>query len=471
MKPTFPLLLVDDEESWLNSLAFTLEYSAGINNLVLCSDSRQVMDILSRQEISVVLLDLNMPHISGDELLPKIVDEHPDIPVVILSGLNQLQTAVRCMKLGAADYVVKTEERERLLVGIQRLLSVQRLERENRQLKKELLQGRLGNADVFAEIVTRSPQMHAIFRYIEAVADSGEAILISGESGVGKELIARAVHKAGRAGRPWVAVNVAGLDDNVFSDTLFGHVRGAFTGADRGREGMIEQARGGTLFLDEIGDLHATSQVKLLRFLQEGEYFPLGSDRPRQADVQLVFATNQNLDAKMAEGTFRKDLYYRLNAHRIVVPPLRERREDIPLLIEVLLEDAARQQGKKKPTPPQELATLLSTYHFPGNVRELRAMIHDAVSLHQAGKLSMSTFRRTIESSAGTGPKTSCEKIADAVVPAIFSGLDHLPTLTEVGELLVEEALRRSDGNQSIAAGLLGISRQALNKRVRKHRN
>jgi DNA-binding NtrC family response regulator len=466
MIPDSPLLLVDDEASWLQSLAFTLEFAEGINHVLACRDSRQVMDILARQEVSLVLLDINMPHLTGDEILPRIVSEHPEVPVIMLSGLNQVETAVKCMKVGAFDYFVKTVEEERLIAGIRRALAHRELQRECRSLRTSLMEKGLKHPAAFAGIVTRSAKMQNIFRYIEAVAQSSEPIMVTGESGAGKELIARAIHDVSRPGRPWMAVNVAGLDDHVFSDTLFGHVRGAFTGADRPRGGMIEKAASGTLFLDEIGDLSPTSQVKLLRLLQEGEYFPVGSDTPRRLHARVVVATNVDLGARQESGGFRKDLYYRLCAHHIHLPALRERAEDIPLLLDHMLEVAAGALGKKKPTPPPELEVLLSTYHFPGNIRELRGMAFDAASRHGGGKISMEAFK------AAMGLNREEPQPRDPGAFPLPDGEiafgERLPTLSESAGILLEEALRRARGNQSIAAGLLGISQQALSKRLKK---
>jgi DNA-binding NtrC family response regulator len=289
-------------------------------------------------------------------------------------------------------------------------------------------------------------------------------VLITGESGTGKELVARALHALSRPGQPLVAVNVAGLDDNVFADTLFGHARGAFTGADSPRRGMIEAAGGGTLFLDEIGDLSLASQVKLLRLLQEGEYFPLGADQPRQSRARIVVATHQDLAARQAAGSFRKDLYFRLRTHHLHLPALRERKDDIPLLLDHFLETAASELSKKKPTPPPELALLLSTCSFPGNVRELRAMVFDAVSSHQARVLSMESFRRAI----GESPTLAMGNAPARSNP--FAAVADLPTLSSAVDLLIDEALRRAGGNQTIASRLLGISQPALSKRLKAGR-
>jgi len=261
-------------------------------------------------------------------------------------------------------------------------------------------------------------------------------------------------------------VNVAGLDDHVFADTLFGHKKGAFTDAREARSGLIERAAGGTLFLDEIGDLSTTSQVKLLRLLQEGEFFPLGSDVAKRSDARIVVATNQDLDLLQSSGKFRKDLYYRLCDHQIHIPPLRSRREDLPVLVAHFLEKASKTLAKKKPTPPAELITLLSTYHFPGNIRELESMIFDAVSSHQSGMLSMDLFKAHLSKKHPISPVDPADSPPQK--GALISFSHQLPTLKQIEQLLIDEAMQRSNGNQSIAALSLGISRQALNKRLKK---
>ncbi|RLB74523.1 MAG: sigma-54-dependent Fis family transcriptional regulator, partial [Deltaproteobacteria bacterium] len=349
--PPFGVLLVDDELPWLRSLSLTLEGPGGITNLLQCQDSREVMSVLEQNDIGLVLLDLTMPQHSGEELLEQIVTEYPQIRVIILSGMNQLETAVNCMRAGAFDYFVKTVEEERLVDGVRRAIRMVELEYENRAIRTHFFHDQIDAPEVFAPIVTNSPAMRARFQYLEAVAPSSQPILITGESGVGKELVAQSIHTLSGNSGALVTVNVAGLDDNVFADTLFGHVRGAFTGADNVRKGMIEKAAGGTLFLDEIGDLSSASQVKLLRLLQNGEYYPLGSDQPKQMSARVVVATHADLDAKMAAGEFRRDLYYRLYSHHVHLPPLRERKDDLPLLLEHFLAEAALKLGKKKPTP------------------------------------------------------------------------------------------------------------------------
>jgi len=461
--PDFGILLVDDEPAWLGSLSLTLETCAGITNLTTCSDSREVMAILDQGRIGLVLLDLTMPHLSGEELLEQIAERHPEIATIVVSGLNQVETAVGCMRRGAFDYFVKTDDEDRMIGGVLRAVRMQELQRDHREMASRFCSPEIRHPEAFDAIITNDRAMHAIFAYVEAVARSPQPLLITGESGVGKELVARAAHRLSGCKGKLVTVNVAGLDDTVFADTLFGHVRGAFTGADQVRRGMVEEAADGTLFLDEIGDLSIPSQVKLLRLLQEGEYFPLGSDLPKRLKARIIVATHQNLAAKEGAGIFRRDLYYRLRTHQVHVPPLRERRGDITLLLDFFLEEAARDLGKKRPTPPKGLAQFLSTYCFPGNVRELKAMVYDAVSVHRDRMLSMDSFIKAVErAQAETGP---C-----AVPPARqnpFAGFDELPTFGDAAAFLVMEAMERANNNQTLAARLLGISQPALSKRLK----
>lgn len=475
LKPPFPILIVDDEEGILLSIDTSLRM-AGLNNILACQESRQVADIFARQPIEVLLLDLTMPHLSGQKLLEFVNHDHPDVPVIIVTGAVDVETAVKCMKAGAFDYVVKPVEYDRLISSVNRALAFRELKRENFALKQHILSPSLENPDAFSEIITNNKKMVSIFQYIESVAQSSQGVLVRGETGVGKELIARALHRLSGLKGKFVPVNVAGLDDNVFSDTLFGHVKGAFTGADRDRPGMIEQAAGGTLFLDEIGDLSHPSQVKLLRLLQEDEYLPLGADEHRKSQARIVASTNCNLWELQQAGKFRKDLNYRLRTHRIYIPPLRERLDDLPLLVDHFLAQAARELNKKKPTPPDTLFTLLNTYHFPGNVRELQAMVFDAVSTHKGGVLSLNVFKTHIqahmkrEKGATAGTQEACALAEDSAAESPLTFGSRLPTIKEATRLLVAEAMKRAKGNQSVAASILGISQQALSKRLKSEK-
>jgi len=462
--PSLPILMVDDEAQALDSFETVLLFTS-INNIIRCQDSREVMPMLSRHEIEVMLLDLSMPHISGEELLSLVTRNFPEVPVIIITGSNDVETAVACMKSGAFDYMVKPIEKSRLISGVKRAIEIRELQRENRLLRTHVLTDQLGHPEVFSEIITNSVSMRAIFQYIEAISISPQPVLITGETGVGKELVTKAIHILSNRKGNFVPVNAAGLDDNVFADTLFGHKKGAFTGADQPRSGLIEQASGGTLFLDEIGDLSPASQVKLLRLLQDGEFFPIGSDIAKHSDARVVVATNQNLQTLEESGMFRKDLYYRLCAHHIHIPPLRERRDDLPLLVDHFLEKASKTLNKKKPTPPVELMTLLATYPFPGNVRELESMIFDAVSNHKSGELSLDGFKAYIRQ-RHTVPE------AEAIVPLTEASTlkEKINILSHVTEKqMITDALNKMDQNRTKAAKLLGISRRTLQNKIKEY--
>ncbi len=461
--PLLPVLLVDDEHAWLNSFGLTLR-SAGITNIITCNDSRQVMAILQEQEVSVLVLDLTMPHLAGDELLAQVVKDFPEVPVIIITGLDQVETAVSCMKLGAYDFFTKVAEQNRLTTGVRRAIEMGMLRRENSSLKEHFFTDTLKNPEAFSAIVTHNTAMHSLFQYIEAIAKTCEPVLITGETGVGKELVAQAVHRLSQNSGEFVAINIAGLDDTMLSDTLFGHRKGAFTGADLSRKGLIASAANGSLFLDEIGDLGQGAQIKLLRLLQEREYYPLGSDVARSTNVRMIFATHQDLGSLQESGKFRRDLFFRLRTHHIHIPPLRERLDDLPLLLDHFLEDASKKLLKKKPAYPSELLILLATYHYPGNVRELQSMVFDALSKHKSHTLSMDIFKEYIrEFARGNEPAPTLQPFETA-----FAVLDRLPTLKESGRLLVQEALNRAQGNQAIAAQMLGVTRQALNWRLKQ---
>ena len=472
--PPLPVLLVDDDDVVLHNYKLLMR-SEGINNFTLCQDSRQVIPLLSKNDYETIVLDLMMPYISGEDLLKQISKDFPAIPVIVVTALDDTETVVRCVKNGAFDFIVKPVNRNRLITSLKRTLQIKQLERENISLKASILSHKLNDPVAFSDFNTRSEKMLSLFRYMEVIASSAEPVLISGETGSGKELIARALNKLCRRQGQFVSVNVAGLDDQLFTDSLFGHLKGAFTDAHQARRGLVEQAENGVLFLDEIGDLSLASQVKLLRLIQEHEYYPIGADIPKQTDARVIISTNKNLEVLQQTGEFRKDLYYRLRVHHIQVPPLRERKEDLPLLVDHIIHEASRELNKKPPTIPRELYTLLSVYHFPGNIRELRAMIYDAVSKHSSKKLSLASFRQAIKAESVNIPRDypdgeeddGMDGNGDQHVPLLHFS-HRLPTLKMAQDLLIREAMARAENNQSIAAQMLGVTRQALNRRLKE---
>ena len=471
--PADPILIVDDEKSALESFEIAL-YSCGYTNILTCHDSTDVMGLMERHRFSLILLDLIMPHVSGTELLLMIKEKYPWVPVIIVSAISDGKSVVENMRNGAMDYIFKPVDKNELSNRIRNTLEYLDMEQENARLREQLLETKLQNPEAFSDILTQNPKMLSIFKYCEAVARSQKPFLITGETGTGKELIARVVHAMSERKGEFVAVNVAAFDDPVFADSLFGHVRGAFTGADKPRKGLVEQAAGGTLFLDEIGDLNLSSQVKLLRLLQEQEYYPVGSDIPKKANVRVLASTFKNLLALKNEGKFREDLYYRLSGHHVCLPPLRERLDDLPLLLDEFLDSEAAELGKKKPTYHPELINLLRTYPFPGNVRELKALVSDAVSVHDSHMLSSACFKDHIFNEATGFVPPTLNDDADSLDNLHFES-DNLPYLKDavakVSSTLITLAMDRSGGNQSAAARILGISQQALSAKLKRLRS
>jgi two-component system, NtrC family, response regulator HydG len=458
-----PILLLDDDPVILE-LSTTALQSEGINNIVTLNDSRKLMQYLETNQVSMIILDLMMPHIPGTELIPILNGNYPQIPLIVMTSSDDIETAVSCIKAGAFDYLTKPMETGRLLSSVEKALRLSALSRENSSLREYLLSDRLENPSAFDAIITNSKKMRAIFQYIEVIAKSDQPVLITGETGVGKELMARSFSVLSGKPGAFITVNVAGLDDNMFSDALFGHVKGAYTGADKVRDGLINSAANGTLFLDEIGDLNESSQIKLLRLIQEREFYPVGSDVIKKSDARIIVATNRDLTQLIAAGKFRKDLFYRLCAHRIHVPPLRERREDIPMLLDFFIEKAAKSLNKPKPAPTPEVVALLSTCQFEGNVRELHAMVFDAVARHTSDMLTLDCFvGLSKDDLAPSHSSINANKEPNEMIYALFG---RFPTIKEVEDYLIAAAMNMTNGNQRSAALLLGIARQTLSKRL-----
>ena len=455
------ILVVEDERYVRESLT---AYLNDIGFRVLTAENGlEGVELFRSRRPDIVMTDLRMPVMDGFALVETIAAEAEFTPIIVVSGVGAVDEAVRAMRLGAWDYLSKPIVNfEELQIILERSLERARTKYELERLRRHLSDGTLDDETVFSSIITASPRMRTVFLYLESVVPSRQPVLITGETGTGKELIARAVHTLSGLSGPFVAINLAGLDDAMFSDTLFGHQRGAYTGADRAREGLIRQASGGTLFLDEIGDLSPCSQVKLLRLLQEGEYLPLGSDKVQRSDVRIVAATHADLKNRMEQGIFRPDLYYRLCSHRVELPPLRDRTEDLPLLTTHFLKKAASLLGKTAPVAPDELNRYLAAYRFPGNIRELEAIIHDAVARSNSQILPL----ESIVTAIGGGLRSPESPALFVTRCPVCPFAEKFPTLKDAEELLISEALRLADNNQRLAAAHLGITRQALNKRL-----
>ncbi len=457
------ILLIDDEQSWCKSLRRTLANHGltGYDNIFLSCCGAEAFRILKTEKIDLVLLDLMLGSEMGSDVLKKIKDLCPSQTVVIMTGVNSIHQAAECMKQGAADYLVKNMPVDELISTLRRILKVRELEKENQALKSGYFYSR--GKDAFSEFITVNEKMLNIIKYLKAVSESGQPILITGDSGVGKGILAKAAAKVSRPDKPFLSLNVAGLDTQMFSDTLFGHVKGAFTGAESSRQGMIQQAKDGTVFLDEIGDLPVQSQIKLLYLIQDRQYQPLGSDAVVRTGARFICATNQNLESKQKAGEFRRDLFFRLNTHMVRVPSLKERPEDIPVLIDHFIKEAAAEYGKEEPKLPAHMISLLQTYDFPGNVRQLRSMVYDIVARCQGETPRLSDFSSLFES-------INVKNTGAPQENKITFSYDRLPTAEEMLNDLIDKAMEASGGSQAKAAAMIGISQPTISRRLKERK-
>ncbi len=456
------ILLVDDDTDFLEEVRLILQAETRCE-VVTLSNSGAVLNELARGGYSVLFMDWIMPELTGADLLPIITRNYPTLPVIVMTGVSDLETAVRCMKGGATDYLTKPLDRPRIISTLTNTLRLVELSSQNRRLQEYLLGDPVANPDIFSDILTNSDKLKSLFMLVETIAPYGYPVMITGETGVGKELIARAVHGASGFRGEFVPLNVAGLDGQLFEDTLFGHKKGAFTGASEHRDGLIARAQGGTLFLDEIGDLTPDSQIKLLRLLQENEYYRLGSDLLQKSTARIIVATNRDFGALVAAGKFREDLYHRLRHHRLHIPPLRERPEDIMLLVEHTMVTAAESFGKEPPKLSTELRQLLVQYDYPGNVRELINMVRSAVVVNRTGLLCRTDFPELILKEGGKMPATLQYGSGQFSLHVIFP---TFPTMAQVERVMLKEAYRVTGGKHAACADLLGICRQTVKKKL-----
>jgi DNA-binding NtrC family response regulator len=444
------VLIVDDEKHQRDILQMILE-SEGYES-VAARNGQHALQALRDQAFDVVLTDLKMPDMSGIDLLSALLKAQPGLCVILMTAHGSIGSAVDAMRAGAFDYLTKPLEKDELLVVLGNGMERTRLVRENRLLKEQL-------RDRFRleSIVGVHGSMQDVFRVVHKVAASTSTVLIYGESGTGKELIARALHQESeRRQRPFYAVNVAALPESILEAELFGHEKGAFTGAESRKIGLFEQASGSTLFLDEVGDLKRDLQVKLLRTLQEREILRVGGTERVKVDVRIVAATNNDLESAVREGRFREDLYYRLNVITIALPPLRERRTDIPLLVEHFVEKHGGSDRKRSVS--EEALKVLVNYDWPGNVRELEAVIERSLLLGEGDVIMPADLPPAVRagiSHRGRGP---------AALEIPEAGID----LEGVERALIMKALEKTAGNVSRAARLLGLSRRTLQYRLEK---
>jgi len=431
-------------------------------------------------QIALMLLDLIMPDIDGLQVLEKLRVTHPDLPVIVLTAKGGIDSAVEAMRAGASDFLVKPASPERIAVSIRNQLKIGTLSGEVTRLKKKT-----DNRLVFDDVVGKSDEMKQVFRLGERAAQSTIPILIEGESGVGKELIARAIQgSSDRAGKPFVAVNCGAIPENLIESILFGHEKGSFTGASDRHLGKFQEADGGTLFLDEIGELRLDMQVKLLRALQEGEVDPVGAKRPVKVDVRIISATNRDLSELTREGNFREDLFYRLNVFPIFVPPLRERRDDIPALARHFIARFAAEEHKAVAGLTPEAADLLERFNWPGNVRQLENTIFRAVVLCDGSVLDVCDFPQIAAAMGVEAKPRRSVSVADAqamqaaaftpALPAspytlsVVDAAGHMRKMEEMESEIIRLSISRYDGHMSEVARRLGIGRSTLYRKLKE---
>ena len=452
------VLLVDDEDQILFSSA-TLLRRASIRNVKTVSDSRKVLPLLAEEHVGAIVLDLFMPHLSGKDLLTELCRDYPQVPVIVMTAADDLETAVDCMKKGAFDYLLKPVENARFISCVTKALEIFTLKSRMALLEEHLFNDRVEQPAAFEAIVTASKKMQTVFQYCEVIGSSRQPVLISGETGTGKELVARAVHAVSSLPGKFVPVNVAGLDDNLFTDTLFGHRKGAYTGAEEARRGLIESAADGTLFLDEIGDMPLNLQTRLLRVLAEKEILPLGSETPIRVDLHVVCATLRNLEDLVRKGEFREDLYYRLNGVTITLPPLRERKDKALLISNIL---TAENNGVPVKLDGDAFDVLMS-FSWPGNIRQLRNVLRYALAVAEGEAVQLYDLPPEILQASSLP--------FDTVVRGIVAEAEEVPpdSMQYAERSAILNVLRKQKWNITGAAGDLCISRATLYRKMKKY--
>ena len=485
-------LIVDDDPTQRRLLQAQAE-KCGFQTL-LASSGQEALDVIEGPKgasVNLMLLDMVMPGMDGLAVLQRVRPTMPGLPVIVLTAQGGVDTAVAAMRAGADDFLVKPASPERIQVSMQNAMKLRALTGEVQRLKKVT-----DNRLTFGDLIAESPSMRTVVRMAERAAQSNIPILIEGESGVGKEVLARAIQGASdRAGKPFVAVNCGAIPDTLIESILFGHEKGAFTGAVDKHIGKFQEANGGTLFLDEIGELRLDMQVKLLRAIQEGEVDPVGAKRPVKVDIRLISATNRNLQQQVAEGKFREDLFYRLNVFPIALPPLRERREDIPELVAYFIRRFAVEEGKKLVGIEPAALDMLTTYNWPGNIRQLENTVFRAVVLcdgdclragdfpQVASQLGIAVRATHADDEGGEVSMPRYIPIAPPHAPALEPGAGaaaraeglnvvgvdgHLRKLEEIEFELIRFAIEKYEGHMSEVARRLGIGRSTLYRKLRE---
>ena len=444
-----PTILIIEDEAKMRRL---LELNLGEDGLktLSASNAETGLQLLASEPVHLVLTDLKLPGMSGLELLQRVKERNPALPVVVMTAFGSVETAVEAMKAGATDYVLKPFSLAEMRMVVHKELDVSRLREENRSLREAL-----GEKYKHPNVIASSPRMQEVLAIVERVAPTNSTVLLGGESGAGKDLIARVIHeRSRRASGPFIKINSTAIPENLLESELFGYEKGAFTGATTSKPGKFELADKGTLFLDEIGDVPPSTQVKLLRVLQERDFERLGGTRTIKVDVRLIAATNRDLRAALEEGTFREDLYYRLNVVPIDIPPLREHKEDIPDLANMFLARFCKESARKLTEISPQAMDVLLAHHWPGNVRELQNVIERACALAAGPHLEAADIH--LDTTRLRSSPTSDNFLPEGV------------TLDQWEDEMIREALKRASGNKSQAARLLGLSRNALRYRLSK---
>jgi two-component system response regulator PilR (NtrC family) len=456
MKPR--ILVVDDEESIREFLEIMLKKEG--YEVTCVEDGQKAIDILTKKTFDMVISDLQMPNVTGIELLKHTKDNYPDLVFMMITAFGTTETAVDAMKMGAYDYVTKPFKLDEVRINIANALRSQHLEFENRTLKKEL-----NREYSFQSLVGNSSAMHQIYELVKRVSGTPTNILVTGESGTGKEMVAKAIHYNGPLkDKPFITVNCGAIPESLMESEMFGHKKGSFTGAVADKAGLFEVADGGTLFLDEVGELPITIQVKLLRAIQERMIRRVGSTDDTHINVRLIAATNRDLETMVEDGTFRQDLFYRLNVIQIKTPPLRERKDDVPLLAEHFLKKYNERLGKAVNTISAEAMAILKKYDYPGNVRELENIIERTVALEAGASILPESLPPFVKTTSGSRQMVSSEGIE-----ITEEGIDLEKVLGQIEKELIIKAIHAANGVKKRAAGLLDISFRSMRYRVEKY--
>lgn len=443
----FTILIIDDEKNIREGLSAALELDG--YSVKLAANGAEGLALIEKGDIDLVITDLRMPGISGEEVLAKVRGESPGIPVIVLTGHGSIDTAVDAMRNGAYDFLTKPLSLDRLSLIVKRALAGRELEIRHSSLQQEL-----DAKTSFESIIGKSTEMQRIFQMVRKAASTKAAVLITGESGTGKELIANALHNLSlRKDNPFIKVHCAALSETLLESELFGHEKGAFTGAVAQKRGRFELANTGTIFLDEIGEINQNVQIKILRVLQDKRFERVGGEETLEVDVRVIAATNRNLEEEIAQGRFREDLFYRLNVVHIQVPPLRDRKDDIPLMLNAFLDEFNRENNKSITGFDARSRSALYKYDWPGNIRQLRNCVESAVVMCSGNEITLEDLPPTVRGAA------------ESNVIQVPVGI----TMAEAEKIIIQQNLASNQGNKTKTADILGIGRKTLHRKLEEY--